>query len=228
MRELVFDTETTGLDPKEDRIFEIGIVETENRLPTGRTRYYLLDPQRPLSEASTRITGFTDQDVAGKPKLADVIDDILDFIGTDILVAHNASFDMGFMQAEMERHNKPPLQNPVIDTLELAREKLPGSRHSLDALCKRYSIDLSERTVHGALLDASLLVDVYIELHGGLQGNILDSLEEEERLNMEEALQNRQNKQHNRTPLLVTATPEEAEAHTAFLNKYMPENNPWS
>jgi len=225
MNEYVFDTETTGLDPKTERIFEIGVIELSGRLPTGRTFHHLINPEQPLSEASTRITGFRDEDLIGKPTFKDILPDLLTFIGNGTLIAHNAAFDMGFLNAECDRLNHPKLKNDVIDTLALARKKFPGSRHTLDALCNRFGVDSSGRTFHGALLDSELLVEVYTELMGGLQGNILTELEEEATAALTTNFKTP--KTHNRTPRPTPPSQAEEAAHATFLTNHLPKNA-WS
>lgn len=176
MREIVFDTETTGFGAEDHRIIEFGAVELINRLPTGRTFQVFFNPERPIDPGAIRVHGITDAKVKHAPRFADAVHELLTFIGEDTLVAHNADFDMGFMAAEFARAGLPTLTNAVVDTLQLARQRLPGQRHGLDALCRHYGIDLSARTYHGALLDAQLLADVYVELMGGLQSAMqLDS-----------------------------------------------------
>ena len=178
MREIVFDTETTGLDPFQgDRVVEIGCVELINHVPTGRTYHQYINPERSLSEEVVAVHGLTEQFLSDKPKFSEIVDEFLAFIGSDsMLVAHNASFDMKFLNAELSWVGYPPLSyDRVIDTLILARKKFPGSRVNLNELCKRFHIDNSARTVHGALLDSELLADVYLELLGGREpGLILD------------------------------------------------------
>lgn len=170
-RSILFDTETTGLEPtRGDRVIEIAALELMGDLPTGKAFHVLIDPERDIPEEATRVHGFTWADLEGKPKFADIADDFLAFIADDNLIAHNATFDFGFLNAELERSGKAPLDNArKIDTLDLARERFPGMPNSLDALCRRYGIDLSERTTHNALLDCKLLAEVYIELTGGRQ-----------------------------------------------------------
>lgn len=171
MREIVFDTETTGFGVDEHRIIEIGCVEMDNKLPTGRTFHKYLNPQRDIDFGATKVHGITNEKVANAPLFADVVEEMLAFFGDAPLVAHNADFDFSFMNMELARCERKPLQNQKIDTLVIARQKLPGQRHNLDALCRFYDIDLTARTYHGALLDAQLLADVYVELNGGLQAN---------------------------------------------------------
>ena len=171
MREIIFDTETTGLDKSDDRVIEIGAVELVNRFATGRTFHVYINPQgRVIHPDAQRVHGISAKDLAGKPDFAAIADEFCEFIEGAKLVAHNASFDMDFINAEFARLSLPPVTNDrVIDTLQLARRKHPMGPNSLDALCKRYGIDNSHRTLHGALLDAELLAEVYLELNGGKQ-----------------------------------------------------------
>jgi DNA polymerase III subunit epsilon len=171
MREIIFDTETTGFGAEEHRVIELGAVELINRLPTGKTFHTYLNPERPIDAGSQRVHGITDAQVKDAPKFKDVVESWLAFIGEATLVAHNADFDMGFMAMELKRIGLPPHTNPVVDTLAIARVKLPGQRHKLDALCNHYGVDNSARVFHGALLDAQLLTEVYVELTGGLQAS---------------------------------------------------------
>ncbi|WP_429818813.1 DNA polymerase III subunit epsilon [Ensifer sp. B1-9] len=171
MREIIFDTETTGLDNREDRVIEIGGVELENQFPTGRTLHIYINPgSRKVHPDALAIHGITDEFLKDKPPFADVVDEILDFFGDARWVAHNATFDMGFVNAEFARLGLPPIAvDRVTDTLALARRKHPMGPNSLDALCRRYGIDNSHRAKHGALLDSELLAEVYIEMIGGRQ-----------------------------------------------------------
>lgn len=169
MREVVFDTETTGFGVEDHRVIEIGCVELINRLPTGKVFHTYLNPEREIDFGATKIHGITNDKVKNAPRFAEIAADLLAFFGEDPLVAHNAEFDFSFINSELARCNLAPLANEMRDSLALAKAKLPGQRHNLDALCRYYAIDLSERTYHGALLDAQLLADVYVELHGGLQ-----------------------------------------------------------
>jgi DNA polymerase-3 subunit epsilon len=180
-REIVFDTETTGLNPATgDRVVEIGGIELMNHVPTGRHFHRYLNPERPMSEDAFRVHGLGDDFLADKPRFAEVAEELLGFFGDATLIAHNAPFDLAFLNAELERLRRPPLANAVIDTVVLARERHPGARVSLDALCKHYGIDNSRRTLHGALLDSEILADVYLELLGGRQVTL--ALVEEVRL----------------------------------------------
>ena len=170
-RELVLDTETTGLNPTEgDRIIEIGGIELINHLPTGKIFHKYINPLRDIPEESTRIHGITNEMVKTSPLFAHIVEEFLEFIQDSPLIIHNASFDMGFLNAELDRLCRPLLERDrAIDTLKMARQKFPGSPASLDALCRRFDIDLSIRTTHGAWIDAKLLAQVYLELIGGRQ-----------------------------------------------------------
>lgn len=177
MREIAFDTETTGIKPHEGhRIIEIGAVEMINKYRTGKTFHVYINPECPVSEGAFRVHGLSNEFLADKPLFKDVITDFLEFVGDDILVAHNAPFDMGFLNYQLLKLKMRPLgESQTIDTLQIARKKYPGAKNSLDALCQRFDIDLSARKFHGALLDAELLADVYAELMGvgSTQRNIL-------------------------------------------------------
>ena len=227
IREIVFDTETTGFGVEEHRVLEIGCVEMLNRLPTGRTFHKYLNPERDIDFGATKVHGITNEKVANAPFFRDVVHELLDFFGDAPLVAHNAEFDYSFINMELQRCGLPPLSNPMVDTLVIARQKLPGQRHNLDSLCKFYSIDLSARTFHGALLDAQLLADVYVELHGGLQAGFdLETTTAHAAGHvLEGALAGNLAKLTGPTRA-VAATPEELEAHKAFLQKYIP-NSKW-
>lgn len=170
-RSILFDTETTGLDPATgDRVIEIAALELVGDLPTGRSYRTLIDPERDVPEEASRVHGFTAADLEGQPKFAEVVDEFLSFIGDDPLIAHNARFDFGFLNAELKRAGRKPLDMArMVDTLDMARERFPGMPNSLDALCRRFGVDLSARTTHNALLDCKLLADVYVELMGGRQ-----------------------------------------------------------
>ena len=170
MREIVFDTETTGLDPRVGhRLVEIGCVELVHGLPSGETFHTHLNPERDMPDEAFQIHGLSSEFLGDKPLFADVVERFLAFVGDAQLVIHNAQFDMGFINAELDRLGRPPLKNEVVDTVTLARRKFPGQRVNLDALCERMGIDNAHRTKHGALLDAELLADVYVELTGGRQ-----------------------------------------------------------
>ena len=171
MREIVFDTETTGLNPMSgDRMVEIGCIEMVNRVETGRHYHAYFYPERDMPFEAEMVHGLSTMFLSDKPLFADKAGELLDFIGDSPLVAHNASFDFGFLNYELERCGRPTVSiGRMVDTLTLARSKHPGAKHSLDALCVRFGIDRSQRVKHGALLDAQLLAQVYVELTGGRQ-----------------------------------------------------------
>jgi DNA polymerase-3 subunit epsilon len=174
-RSVLFDTETTGFDPLTgDRVIEIAAIELLNDLPTDKQFHVLLDPERDIPAESTKVHGITSAHVEGKPKFAEIADDMLAFFGDAPLVAHNAPFDFNFIDAELARIKRPPLGRArMIDTLVLAKARFPGMPNSLDALCRRFDIDLSARTTHNALLDCKLLAEVYVELTGGRQRGLV-------------------------------------------------------
>jgi DNA polymerase-3 subunit epsilon len=173
MREIVLDTETTGLDPQAGhRVVEIGCIELVNLVATGRTFHVYFNPEMPMPAGAQDVHGLTDAFLADKPLFADQAEAFLEFLGADQLVIHNAQFDIGFLNAELERAGHRKLSNPYIDTVSVARRKFPGQRASLDALCERFGIDNSNRVKHGALLDSELLAEVYLELSGGRQRDL--------------------------------------------------------
>lgn len=174
MREIVLDTETTGLDPDTgDRIVEIGCLELINHVPTGNTLHHYINPDRDMPQAAFEIHGLSQEFLSGYPRFEELVDDLLGFLGDAILVIHNAPFDMRFINAELRRAGKPEIPiDRALDTLQLARRKFPGAQVSLDALCRRYEIDNAHRTLHGALLDSELLAEVYLELIGGRQPDL--------------------------------------------------------
>jgi DNA polymerase-3 subunit epsilon len=174
LREIVMDTETTGLDPANgDRLIELGCIEIVNRIPTGREFHRYLNPERDIHRDAVAVHGLTLEFLKDKPLFKDVAEEFLEFIGEAPLVAHNASFDIGFLNAELARLARPPLRfDRVVDTLVLARRRHPAGPNSLDALCKRYGIDNSQRTKHGALMDSLLLANVYVELLGERQATL--------------------------------------------------------
>lgn len=169
MREIVFDTETTGLEARGgDRVTEIGCVEVIDFIPTGNTFHTYINPERDVPPEVVKITGLTREFLSDKPLFADKVDDFLEFVGDAVMVAHNASFDMGFINAELERSRRTIIEEHRFkDTLKMARKMFPGTRNTLDALCNRFDISLESRHVHGALVDAELLAKVYLELNGG-------------------------------------------------------------
>lgn len=215
MREIVLDTETTGFEPADGhRIVEIGCVELVEHMPTGKTYRCYLNPERAVPVDSQRIHGLTDEFLADKPKFSDVVDDLLAFIGDSVLVIHNASFDLKFVNSELHRIGRPPIPYArTVDTIEIAKSKIPGARYSLDELCKRFGIDLTARTKHGALLDAELTSQVYMELLGGRQRKL--SLSPIDRAEIKDDGQ--RPIRVRPTPLLPRLSPAEAEAHARFI-----------
>lgn len=227
MREIVLDTETTGFDPETgDRIVEIGAVELYNHMPTGRTYHQYINPERGMPQEAFEVHGLGDEFLAGQPVFKLIAQDFLDFVADDAkLVIHNASFDMKFLNAELRWLNLPQIaMDRAIDTVAMARKKFPGSPASLDALCRRFSIDNSARTLHGALLDSEILAEVYLELIGGRQpGLVLASVE---KTNV--ASGGGVWKPHPRpTPLPARLTEEERAAHAALVED-MGENALWN
>ena len=175
MREIVFDTETTGLDPYQGhRLVEIGCIELVNRIPSGQHFHRYVNPERDIPEEAFAIHGLSLEFLRDKPRFSEICEELIEFIGDAPLVAHNASFDLGFLNAELERCKKLLLtRDRLVDTLMLARRRHPGGSNRLDDLCTRYGIDNSRRTKHGALLDAELLAEIYVELIGGRQASLI-------------------------------------------------------
>lgn len=171
MREIVFDTETTGLDPKDGhRLVEFAGIELHERVPTGRTLHFHVNPGRSMPPEAEAIHGLSEAFLSDKPPFSAKAAELQEFLADAVLIAHNASFDVRFLNFEFERLARPKIDNArVVDTLELARKRFPGAKHSLDALCNRFGIDRSARVLHGALIDAELLSEVYVELTGGRQ-----------------------------------------------------------
>ena len=171
MRQIVLDTETTGLDPASgDRVIEVAAIELFNFIPTGGTFHRVIDPERDVPEESTRIHGFTYEMLRGKPRFAEIAEELLGFLGDAEIVAHNAAFDFGFLDAEFSRCGRPVLpRTRMVDSLDIAKRRYPGLPNSLDALCRRLGVDNSMRTSHNALLDVKLLAEVFLQLMGGKQ-----------------------------------------------------------
>lgn len=216
MREIILDTETTGLSPNDGhRLVEIGCLELFNHVATGKHYHVYIDPERDMPEGAFRVHGLSAEFLTGKPKFADIADAFLDFIGEDPLVIHNASFDMAFLNAELKMAGRLPLaMTRAVDTLDMARRRFPGAQNSLDALCRRFGIDNSGRTLHGALLDAELLAEVYLELKGGRQpGLVLDAGAAMLGNKQTEAAPTRARPQ----PLASRLTQAEIAAHEAFI-----------
>jgi len=178
MREIVWDTETTGFDPfAGDRIVEIGAVELNQHLPTGRVYHQYINPERDMPPGAFEVHGLSIDFLKDFPVFSDIARDFIDFVGDATLIAHNAKFDMKFINAELKNTNLPQVPlNQSLDTLEIARKKFPGAQNSLDALCRRFNIDNSSRQKHGALLDSEILAEVYLELVGGRQPDFSLSL----------------------------------------------------
>lgn len=219
IRQVVLDTETTGLRPKAgDRIIEIGVVELINHLPTGKIYHQYINPQRDIPPESTRICGITNDMVKDSPLFVHVVEDFLAFIEDSPIIIHNASFDMGFLNAELDRLCRPMLpMERAIDTLKMARQKFPGSPASLDALCRRFNIDLSGREKHGAWVDAELLAKVYLELIGGRQVSFQFQAEELSQENGQEFSDVLTMQKKFRPSRQYKLTEAEKQAHEAFL-----------
>jgi DNA polymerase-3 subunit epsilon len=219
MREIIFDTETTGLDPKTgDRMVEIGCIEMVNRIATGSTFHAYFNPGRPMPAEAEAVHGLSDVFLADKPSFSHRVAELLEFIADSPLIAHNAGFDFGFLDAELRLCGHPPVcRTRMIDTVALARVRHPGAKLSLDALCSRYGIDRSHRTRHGALLDAELLAQVYVELCGGRQIGLELVAESVTAGLVAEEQRHRERKRPFRAPRAHTATPEELAAHLGFL-----------
>jgi DNA polymerase III subunit epsilon len=218
MREIVLDTETTGFEPSEgDRIVEIGAVELIGHVATGRTYHQYINPQRKMPAEAFAVHGLGDDFLADKPVFSDIASAFLEFIGDATLVIHNAAFDMKFLNAELGWVNKPliPMER-ALDTLAIARRKFPGSPASLDALCRRFNIDNTARTLHGALLDSEILAEVYLELIGGRQPDFALA-QKTSTQSAGSAGAWRATARPNALPSRITA--EEAAAHTAFVEK---------
>lgn len=226
-REIVLDTETTGIDPRRGhRLIEIGCIEIEDLMPTGRTFHKYINPEREIEADAIRVHGITNERVANEPKFHELADELMDFIGGQRIIAHNASFDRGFVDMEFERLGRTcPPQTLWVDTLEIARKKFPGMANSLDALCRRFEISLVERDKHGALLDARLLASVYLELLGGKE-RALDLGISSGGETITEVMQNITYGVRPRA-LASRVTAAEAEAHTAFVAKYLKEKSLW-
>lgn len=222
MRQVILDTETTGLSPAQGhRIIEIGCIELVNRRPTGREYHRLLNPDRDIDEGAERVHGMSRADLQGHPRFADIAEELLEFIRGAELIIHNAEFDIGFLEHELKliQHAQPEICThcKVLDTLLLAREMHPGQRNSLDALCKRYQIDNSRRDVHGALIDAELLANVYLAMTGGQAALLLDT-----EMTLPAAAPGEIGPRATREGIHLVvrrATPEEAAEHEAFLER---------
>ncbi len=212
MREIVLDTETTGLDPADGhRVVEIGCVELVNLVPSGRVYQQYINPERSMPADAAAVHGLTDAFLADKPRFAAIVDGFLGFLGEAPLVIHNAAFDMRFLNSELARLERPALAAArAVDTLQMARARFFGAPVNLDALCKRFAIDASDRTLHGALKDAHLLAAVYLELRGGRQPGLTLQAGRRQAVVAE---------RRTRTPRVIAPSADEAAAHAAFLDR---------
>jgi DNA polymerase-3 subunit epsilon len=226
-REIVLDTETTGFDPKTgDRLIEVGCIEIEDLLPTGRTFHRFVNPERLIPPDAIRVHGITDDKVRDAPKFAEIVLDLMEFIGEAPVIAHNAQFDRNFIDHECGRCGHALLhETRWIDTLQLAQKRFPGMANSLDALCKRYKISLVDRALHGALIDARLLAEVYLELKGGKERVLdLSSRRESQAAAAHAAAGGYAPRPRSLSPRIH---PEEAEAHRAFLLATLKDRSLW-
>ena len=232
MREICLDTETTGLDPKDGhRIIEIGCVELINRIKTGNILHFYINPQRDMPEEAYKIHGLSEEFLSDKPKFEEIAEKFVNFVTDSILVIHNASFDMKFINYELRQCNLEIIErSKVVDSLEIARNKFPGSPNSLDALCKRFQVDASRRTKHGALLDAELLCEVYLELMGGNQISMFeDNTTNHSILNNQKDITSNTNQQSKRNflkPRNFQVCETELKLHKEFIIKNF-KNNLW-
>lgn len=219
MREIIFDTETTGFDPANgDRMVEIGCIEMVNRVATGRDFHAYFNPERDMPAAAEKVHGLSSSFLAEKPLFRDSAAALLEFLGDANLVAHNAQFDFGFLNAELAACGMTEISlDRMIDTLAIARKRHPGAKHTLDALCSRYGVDRSHRVLHGALLDAELLAQVYVELTGGRQIGL--GLASEEAQDTAEIIRFVPRQGEYRVPRPHAATTQELALHAAFLGK---------
>ncbi|MBR6409726.1 MAG: DNA polymerase III subunit epsilon [Alphaproteobacteria bacterium] len=223
LREIVFDTETTGFDPHQgDKLVEIGAIELINHIPTGRTYHQYINPLRDMPEEAFKVHGLSTEFLQNYPRFSEIAKDFLNFVGDDgIMVAHNAQFDMNFVNYELKHNGFDTLKDhEVVDTLEIAKAKFPSARNNLDALCKRFNIDNSKRTKHGALLDAELLAEVYLELLGGAEPTM--NLNTEEKVVTTADNQNTHEKKYLK-PRDFKLTEEDEKNHEAFLNQKIKE-----
>ncbi len=223
MKEVILDTETTGLSIKDDhRIIEIACIETQNLIPTKNFFYKLINPEREISEDAIKIHGYTNERLKGEPKFKDVAKDLIEFIKNKKLIIHNAPFDIGFLNHELKKINMSLIDGKknIVDTLEIARSKYPGSSNSLDNLCKKFNIDLSKRSKHSALLDCELLRKVYINLVGEKEPTLVFQ-DSNDFNNFSEDKKNKNNK-YSKT--IVKISPEEITKHTNFLKSDLKKN----
>ena len=228
-REIILDTETTGLDPRDHRVIEIACVEVEDFIPTGRTFHRYVNPDRLIEADAERVHGISNAFVADKPRFADrdICDAFLEFVGDAVIVAHNAAFDRGFVNAELARAGRAGAvpDGSWVCTYKLAQKRFPGMYNSLDALCKRYRISLSEREKHGALIDARLLASVYLELQGGRERALNFSTDTEATAVV--AAVSRPEYGARPRPLALLSTADERAAHAAFIAKVLKGGSLW-
>lgn len=221
LREVVLDTETTGLNCNDgDRIVDLACVELVNHIATGNTYQTYINPQKSMSAEAVDITGITDDFLADKPSFHEIADDFLNFVGNSVLIIHNAQFDINFLNCELARINKPLFSaERVVDTLEMAKKMLPKSQVNLNALCKKFGIDASQRTKHGALIDCFLLADVYLHLLGGRQGGLSFELQDQSNTPVAEATAEffKRNPQQRPENLDFSPSAEELTLHAEFL-----------
>ena len=224
MREIVLDTETTGFEPEQgDRIVEIGAVELMNHMPTGKTYHQYINPERDMPAEAFAVHGLGNDFLRDKPVFAKIVDEFRAFIGDSKLVIHNAAFDVKFLNAELRWAKRPPLASDcAIDTLDIARRRFPGSPASLDALCRRFGIDNSSRTLHGALLDSEILAEVYLELIGGKQPDLVLAPAQSKSASGE--VESDWRPKPRPTPLPSRLSETEKAAHAAFVAKLGPES----
>ena len=217
MREIVLDTETTGLSPeKGDRVVEIGCVELFNHVPTGKTFQTYLNPERSMEMGAQEIHGLTDDFLKNQPIFLKIVDEFLSFIGESTLVIHNAEFDLAFMNSELNRIGRENIEfERAIDTLSIARKKFPGAQNSLDALCRRFDVDNSRRDLHGALLDSEILAEVYLELIGGKEPDL--NLVNQKKEDSEKTTNTRRKPNKRDTPLKHGVSQAEEEKHLEFI-----------
>lgn len=221
MKTIVFDTETTGLDPADGhKLVEIGCVELENSVRTGKVYHQYIHPERDMPYEAYNVHGISEAFLADKPKFHEIANDLMEFIGDSKLIAHNAGFDVNFLNYELQAISQPKLSNEIIDTLQIARERYPGGQNSLDALCRRFKIDSSKRTKHGALLDAELLVEVYLHLeYGEGQINIFAVNSEKKQRHKEEKKKLHAESFKNRIFKVQKPLKEEVDEYMKFMEK---------
>ena len=221
MKEVILDTETTGLSVKEDhRVIEVACIETENLIPTKNVFYKLINPERKISEDAFKIHGYDNEKLKNEPKFADVAKDLIKFIDGKKLIIHNAPFDIGFLNHELKKINMKSIDEKknIIDTLEIARSKFPGSSNSLDNLCKKFNIDLSKRLKHNALLDCELLRKVYINLIGEKEPTLVFTN------NTDNSVKESKNKKDDYSKVIIKPSSDELKKHSNFLKSQLRKN----